>query len=142
MIQISEKKKLGFIRFAYWLGAILDAIWGVVPLIYMLFSKEKIFADMGFPSPISDFGYFALVGVSGLMLGWTFLLIWADRKPIERRDTLLLTVGVMFIMIVLQFIGFINDNPYISLGSLLSNSTIIIYGLAYYFANGIENSGI
>ena len=134
MMQITENKKLKFIRFAYWLGAILDAIWGIVPLIYMLFSEERIFADLGFPSPISDFGYFALVGVSGLMLGWTFLLIWANRKPIERRDTLLLTVCAMLIMIVLQFIGFINNNPYISLGSLLSNSTIVIYGLAYYFA--------
>ncbi len=26
------------------------------------------------------------------MLGWTFLLIWADRKPLERRFVMLLTV--------------------------------------------------
>ena len=25
------------------------------------------------------------------MLGWTFLLIWADRKPLERKGVLLLT---------------------------------------------------
>ncbi|MBY9016647.1 MAG: hypothetical protein KGD68_13220, partial [Candidatus Lokiarchaeota archaeon] len=40
-----------------------------------------------------------------LMLGWTILLIWADRNPIERKDVLLLTaipvvVGIMVINII------------------------------------------
>ena len=30
------------------------------------------------------------VGAS-LMLGWTFLLLWADRRPVKRRGVLLLT---------------------------------------------------
>ncbi len=25
-------------------------------------------------------------------MGWVFLLIWADRKPIERKDVLILTI--------------------------------------------------
>jgi hypothetical protein len=107
---ITDTQKLLFVRFAYWLGAILDAFWGIVPLFYMFFSDQQIFVDLGYPSPISDFDYYTLVGVSSLMLGWTFLLIWADRKPIERRDTLLITVGAMIIMFVLQSIGLINDN--------------------------------
>ncbi|UCG00281.1 MAG: hypothetical protein JSW11_11600 [Candidatus Heimdallarchaeota archaeon] len=131
---LSNSQKLLFIRFAYWLGAILDAFWGFLSLIYMFFSEQRIFVDLGYPSPISDFDYYTLVGVSSLMLGWTCLLFWADRKPIERRDTLLITVGVMFIMFTLQLNGLLSRNPYISLISLISNGTIIIYGLAYYFA--------
>lgn len=123
---LSTTQKLLFVRFAYWLGAILDAFWGIVPLIYMLFSDQRIFLDLGYPSPISDFDYYTLVGVSSLMLGWTSLLIWADQKPIERRDTLLITVGVMTIMIILQFIGLINKNPFVTVVSLVSNGTIII----------------
>jgi hypothetical protein len=38
-----------------------------------------------------DFRYALAVGAA-LMLGWTFLLIWADRKPVERRGVLLLTI--------------------------------------------------
>jgi len=40
-----------------------------------------------------------MIGVS-LMLGWTALLIWADRKPIERRAVLLLTVCPVVIGLV------------------------------------------
>jgi hypothetical protein len=29
---------------------------------------------------------------AALMFGWTALLLWADRRPIERRDVLALTV--------------------------------------------------
>jgi hypothetical protein len=29
---------------------------------------------------------------AALMLAWTVLLIWADRKPVERRGVLLLTL--------------------------------------------------
>ena len=29
---------------------------------------------------------------AALMFGWTALLLWADRAPVERRDVLLLTV--------------------------------------------------
>lgn len=137
----SDIQKLLFVRFAYWLGAILDAFWGIVPLVYMFFSDLPLFVDLGYPSPVNDFDYYTLVGVSSLMLGWTFLLIWADRKPIERRDTLLITVGAMLIMIILQFVGLLKGNPFISLVSLASNGTIIIYGLAYYFARQLAVEG-
>jgi hypothetical protein len=35
------------------------------------------------------------------MLGWTALLIWADRKPLERKGVLLLTVFPVITGIVL-----------------------------------------
>jgi hypothetical protein len=40
------------------------------------------------------------VGAS-LMAGWTILLIWADRRPIERKGVLLITVfPVLFGLVV------------------------------------------
>jgi len=34
-----------------------------------------------------------MIGIgAALMAGWTCLLIWADRKPVERRGVLLLTI--------------------------------------------------
>ena len=35
--------------------------------------------------------------VASLMIGWTILLFWADRKPIERRTILLITIIMMTI---------------------------------------------
>ncbi|MFC1496069.1 hypothetical protein ACFL52_01490 [Candidatus Margulisiibacteriota bacterium] len=42
-------------------------------------------------NPGSSYRYAMGIGAS-LMLGWTVLLIWADRKPLERKGILLLTV--------------------------------------------------
>jgi hypothetical protein len=38
-----------------------------------------------------EYRYAMFVGAA-LMFGWTVLLLWADRKPIERRGVLPLTV--------------------------------------------------
>jgi len=75
------------LRVCYWFGAIVDGAM-VVPMLApslagSLFGIEKF-------SPGVDYRYAMMIGAS-LMLGWTALLIWADRKPIERRAVLLLT---------------------------------------------------
>jgi hypothetical protein len=41
--------------------------------------------------PGGEYRYAMGIGAS-LMLGWTGLLLWADRKPLERRGVLLLTI--------------------------------------------------
>jgi hypothetical protein len=51
-------------------------------------------------NPGYEYRYAMGMGAS-LMLGWTFLLMWADRKPVERRGVLLLTVfPVLFGLII------------------------------------------
>jgi predicted CoA-binding protein len=44
--------------------------------------------------PTADYRYAMRLGAS-LMLGWTVLLLWADRKPLERRGVLPITVFVI-----------------------------------------------
>ena len=58
----------------------------------------KIFGIRGF-SPGSDYRYAMNVGAS-LMLGWTLLLFWASRRPIERAMILLLTAIVVVGLLV------------------------------------------
>jgi hypothetical protein len=53
-------------------------------------------AVLGFESPLTHMipgiPYRYAMGMAGsLMVGWTILLLWADRKPVERRDVLLIT---------------------------------------------------
>jgi hypothetical protein len=52
------------------------------------------------------------MGIGGsLMTGWTILLIWAVRKPIERRFVILLTAfPVVFGMFVVSLVGFLEGN--------------------------------
>jgi hypothetical protein len=38
---------------------------------------------------------FAMGMGAALMLGWSALLLWADRRPLERRGVLPLTAGVV-----------------------------------------------
>jgi hypothetical protein len=76
------------LRCAYWIGAIFDALT-LVPLLVPSVGAE-IFGMVGFvPSP--EYRY-ATALAAALMLGWTALLLWADRRPLERRGVLPLTV--------------------------------------------------
>ena len=76
------------LRISYWTGAVADGFFAIAltyPKLWGLALGIKPFnpdlqhrMDMG-------------IGAS-LMLSWTILLLWADRKPMERKDVLLLTV--------------------------------------------------
>jgi predicted CoA-binding protein len=44
--------------------------------------------------PAADYRYAMRLGAS-LMLGWTVLLLWADRRPLDRRGVLPITVFVI-----------------------------------------------
>jgi hypothetical protein len=75
-----------FLRVSFWLGAITDGIVAVQLLIPELWVSFN-----GLPFSPSGTLDFALVTASALMWGWTLLLVWADRKPLERKGILLLT---------------------------------------------------
>ena len=73
---------------SYWIGIIADAIATV-----LLFSPTV--ADIVLqPTPFERTPVHLYVSrVAGaLMLGWTVLLFWAQRKPVERADILLITL--------------------------------------------------
>jgi hypothetical protein len=61
----------------------------VVPLLVPSIAG-RLFGIEAF-SPGVDYRYATMIGAS-LMLGWTALLLWADRMPVERKAVLLLTV--------------------------------------------------
>ncbi len=71
------KKEVLWLRISCWVGAVADG----VATFRMLFPR---------PAYGAEYRY-ALGLAASLMLGWTFLLIWADRKPLERKGVVLLT---------------------------------------------------
>ena len=106
--------KIRWLRISYWAGAIVDA--------YAAF--RWTFPEL-FPASSADISYnLGMKWGVALMLAWTFLLIWADRKPLERKDILLLTVcpvivGLMITSVTIFVAGFGTS------GSLILNLSIL-----------------
>ena len=77
------------LRLAYLAGAIVDFLvflLMVFPPLASLFWGFNEFSNQ----------YFFAMGMGGsLMLGWTVLLLWAYRKPLERRFVAILTIIVI-----------------------------------------------
>ncbi|TFG08377.1 MAG: hypothetical protein EU539_02415 [Promethearchaeota archaeon] len=132
---MKNKYKLLLIRIAYWWGAIGDALLA----IEMFFS-----ALMGVQSPFTGLGLTIIGGVqyqyamclaATFMFGWTFLLIWADRKPIERKDIILLTlpiiVGIQISKILAYNFGLINFE--IMLGYTIQRIIFLSFCVFCYF---------
>ncbi len=78
------------LRVAYWLGIVLDAV-GFVQMAIPALGMTM----MGAASAIGPSYVFAIEMGAGLMLGWTVLLIWADRRPAERRAVIPITMIVI-----------------------------------------------
>ncbi len=78
------KGKLTFLRTCYWIGIILDARAAIL-LVRDFVSNKAVQLTNGFIA--KDIGT-----ATALMVGWTVLLVWADRKPLERKGIILLTV--------------------------------------------------
>jgi peptidoglycan/LPS O-acetylase OafA/YrhL len=102
-----HKRKEFLIRLPYWLGIGADALW-VVALLF-----PSVYAMLvGSPGFDPDFQVRLIMGVGGsLMAGWTMLLLWAVRQPIERRAVILLTAfPVTSGISIVTLIGFLNGS--------------------------------
>jgi hypothetical protein len=78
-----------------------------------------------------EYRYALGLGAS-LMLGWSFLLIWADRKPLERKGVILLTVFPVITGLILAEI-------YALVSGLVQLT--IIYILNQSFLGGFSKGG-
>ena len=82
------RDKVRLLRISYWTGAVLDGLT-VIPMLFPA-AGAAIYGIRDFhPGP--EYRY-AMGLAASLMAGWTVLLIWADRKPVERKGILLLTL--------------------------------------------------
>ncbi len=104
---IGKKEKLFLIKIAYWLGIGADALWAVVLLFPPLFGILT-----GIPNYHPDLQTKLIMAIGGtLMACWTILLLWAVKKPIERRTVILITAfpGV-FGLFIITLIGYLAGN--------------------------------
>jgi hypothetical protein len=86
------------VRASYRIGAVTDAVAALqmlVPALFAWANEPPTFA------PGADYRFAMGMGAS-LMLGWTVLLLWADRRPIERRGVLLITIVPVIVGLALN----------------------------------------
>ena len=98
--------KLWLIKFPYWLGIAADALWAAALLFPPVFGVLTGFDDF---SP--DWQMQSVMTIGGiLMAGWTVLLLWAVRRPIERRFVILLTALVVAALFLLTLVNVLKGN--------------------------------
>ena len=131
------KKRLFLIKMPYWLGIGADALWTIG-----LFSPPVFGVLIGNPEFSPDLQVRLIMGIGGsLMMGWTLLLLWAVRKPVERRIVILLTafpvvLGV-FIITLIPILSGVSSNIWILIKALiLMISMLLSYLLACKMDNG------
>ena len=128
------KKAIRLLSVSYWVGAVLDGI-NVIPLAFPGLGGAMLgVADL---NPTPELKYISYIGAS-LMLGWTVLLIWADRKPLERKGVLLITVFPVVIGIAISGV-FLAVSGVVSLYSLFPLFIIqlcitALFLFSYFFA--------
>ena len=99
-MKINDKTLL---RICYWAGAITDGIVAIIMIFPSL--RAIVFDDL-----VDNPPYNMAMGIAAaLVMAWTFLLIWADRKPFERRGVLILTLFVIIAILGAQLYGIKNS---------------------------------
>ncbi len=96
-----EMNTIRWLRLSYWIGAVVDFAAGWMMLI------PSLFAFMNQPTTFqsADEYRYAMGMGAPLMFGWTVLLLWADRKPLERQAILPITLLVVLGEILTQIWG-------------------------------------
>lgn len=91
------KRSLTLLRITFWWGIIADALETVrmlVPGLFIQSTGAAVSRNPGFD--------FALMYGAPVMLGWTLLLIWAERRPMERKGVLLCLIPVVISYFALE----------------------------------------
>ena len=96
--------QIKWLKIAYLAGIITDAL-ALVPMLYPPIAELM----WGFDKFNGEY-LFAMGFGASLMLGWTLLLIWAYREPLERRFIAFLTILVIIGFIATEIFAVANGN--------------------------------
>ncbi len=96
--------QIRWLKITFLAGIITDAL-ALVPMLYRPMAKFM----WGFDQ-FNDNYFFAIGYGASLMFGWTLLLIWAYKKPLERRFIAFLTTLVIIGFIVVEIFAIVNGS--------------------------------
>ena len=126
-----------WLRISYWVGAVVDFAAGLMMLIPALFAFMN---QPGNFQPGNEYRYAMGMGAP-LMFGWTALLLWADRKPLERKGILPITLLVVVGEIITQAWGV--KVGFVPLGAIvptfvLQVAIVSLFLFSYFNARRVE----
>ena len=130
-----KNKAVFWLKLSFIIGAIVDGL-ALVPMVIPW--AAKIF--WGLDVFTGSYYYAPGMGAS-LMLGWTVLLLWAYRKPLERRFIALFTI-IIITGIGLTEITLVSLD-YISLKSVLPSLVIqavllVLFSYSFVLSGRLE----
>ena len=120
-------RRILWLRASYWAGAVADVGIGVLTLIPGRMGETEFRYPMGLAAAV--------------MFGWALLLIWADRRPLERRGVLLPTIFVILGLLSAGFHAVASGTFPITRiipTSLLGAALIVLMGYSYAAAGRLE----
>lgn len=81
-------------------------------------------------SPIFELG---IRRCAALMIGWTVLLVWADRRPVERSGVLVITICPVMLGYI-GYLGYALLNDFASLGRVVPSLIIEVMFIVLFMA--------
>lgn len=131
------KQTIRFIKITYIIGIIADGFWAiafVIPGFYSVLTNNRGISDTLESRLI-------LYIAASLMAGWTILLAWGYRKPIERRFILLITAfPVVFGLILVTLLSVINGNQRAMIFTGKTAILFVLMLLSFFKAKKIANA--
>jgi len=133
-------KKMTVIRITLWWGMIADLLETIRLIVPQVFIKT-----VGLNTGVSNELRFALLYGAPVMLGWTLILFWVNKKPIARKGVFLCLIPVILSYIIVQIIG-LNLGvipieqiiPTFVFQGILLTLSILSYSFAKDIAQGME----
>ena len=115
------KSEILWLKISYIAGAVADGLVGILLLIPDRMGEAEFRYPMGV--------------AASLMFGWTFLLVWANRKPVERKGVLLLTIFPVITGLLIAGVAAVASGifPFSKIipSSLLEIGLIALFGYSY-----------
>jgi hypothetical protein len=135
----ANDNKILLLRISFWIGAIVDGLAAIDMTWVAFVGTHSVLSGSFSTTTVAGDSYrFALGIAAALMWGWTFLLLWGDRKPVERKFLLPLTAfpvifGIMMSSLLAETANLI---PFIS----MIRRWIILMGIVTLFLFSFWNA--
>ena len=135
-------RRVRWLRAAYWAGVVTDAL--AAALLVLIGTATYVETTPRDP----DFRAAMLVA-SALMLGWTVLLLWAERRPVERKGILLITICPVMLGLILAEL-YAAERPLTAMAPFAHNLSLLlavqamlvaVFAFAYWKARGLSEKG-
>ncbi|MHA1979167.1 MAG: hypothetical protein ACW98I_19860 [Candidatus Hodarchaeales archaeon] len=89
---MENKNRIKLLKISFWVGAILDGIYAINMGLVWLIDSYSGFDPIRLLRLTEGLESRYVWGIACMfMASWTILLIWASKKPIERKDVLMIT---------------------------------------------------